>query len=154
MSTKFPMDKGKSQEPLGELRNIMNEFFHRKPVKGFLQSMDEFFQMPFSTFPVQLKETDEAQIISAELPGVKKEQIAIHILDRSITITVKNVEIITEENEARNLYKRSQSMQQMSRNIFLGFSIDEQRVKASYQNGLLKIKVPKPKSKQITISEE
>lgn len=153
-SKQLPSDPGKNHEPLGELRNFMNDFFHRRPVKGFLQSMDEFFQMPFSTFPVQVRETEEEHLIIAELPGIKKEQISIAVLDRSITITVKNTETITETKDSTNFYKRSQSFQQMSRNIFLGFAVDERKVKASYQNGLLKIRVPKPKSKQITIHQE
>lgn len=145
MSSKLPNDP---------LKNFMHDFFHKRPVKGFLQSMDEFFQLPFSTFPVHVRETEEEQIITAELPGVKKEQISIDVLDRSIGITVKNTEIIQEENDVANFYKKSQSTQQMSRNIFLGYPVDERRVKASYKNGLLKIKVPKPKSKQITINYE
>lgn len=145
MSSKLPNDP---------LKNFMNDFFHRRPVKGFLQSMDEFFQMPLSTFPVQVRETAEEHIITAELPGVKKEQIFITILDRSIEITVKNTEMVTEENEATGYYRKRHSNQLMSRNIFLGFAVEEQKVKAAYQNGLLKIKIPKPKRKAITISDE
>lgn len=151
MSSNLPNGSGNFQDPF---RNLMNDFFHKKPVKGFLQSMDEFFQMPFSTFSVQVKELDEKTLITAELPGVKKEQIYIDVLDRSINITVKNMEIVTEENEEKNIYKKSQTMQQLSRNIYLGYFIDEGKVKATYQNGLLKIHVPKPKGKKVHILEE
>lgn len=156
MSSKLPRDtnKGEYHEPLADFRRMMNDFFLKPPVKGFLQSIDEFFQMPFSTFPVQVKELQDEQIITAELPGVKKEQVNIDVLDSSIMITVKNIEIITEENESKNIYKKSQSMQQMSRNIYLGYPIDERKVKASYQNGLLKIRVPKPQGKKINILDE
>lgn len=151
MSSNLPKGPGNFQDPF---RHLMNDFFHKKPVKGFLQSMDEFFQMPFSTFPVQVQELDDTTLITAELPGVKKEQINIDVLDRSITITVKNMEVVTEEDEKNNYYKKSQSMQHLSRNIYLGQLIDESKVKATYQNGLLKIHVPKPKGKKINIMEE
>lgn len=153
MSSKLPKEPDHYQDPFGDFRNLMNDFFHKRPVKGFLQSMDEFFQMPFSSFPVQVKELDEKIIITAELPGVKKEQIHIDVLERSITISVKNVEMVIEEDEKKNYFKKSQSTQQLSRNIYLGHIIDEASVKASYQNGLLKIRVPKPKGKQIFISD-
>ncbi|MDQ0155177.1 Hsp20/alpha crystallin family protein [Robertmurraya andreesenii] len=153
MSSKLPENKGKNQEPFNEFRTMMNEFFHMRPVKGFLQSIDEFFQMPLPSFPVQLRETDDEQVIIAELPGIKREQISIDVLERSITISVKNTEEIIEENESENYYKKSKSMQQMTRNIYLGQPIDEKRVKATYQNGLLKIRVPKQKGKKIDIYE-
>lgn len=154
MSTNHPDNHGKNQDSLREVRNFMSDFFHKRPVKGFLESIDEFFQMPFPTFPVHIRETDEEQMITAELPGVKREQIHIDVLERSINISVKNSEIITEENEAQNYYKKSQSMQQMCRNIYLGHPIDERRVKATYLNGLLKIRIAKPKGKKIHIIEE
>lgn len=132
----------------GEIRNSL------KPFKGFLQSIDEFFQLPFSSFPIYLKEKDDEHLVVAELPGVKKEQIHIDILNNSLTISVKHHEILTEENEEKQYYKKSQSLQQMSRNIYLGYPIDEKRVRATYQNGLLKIRVPKAKGKKIDILEE
>ncbi|MGG0716749.1 Hsp20/alpha crystallin family protein [Robertmurraya massiliosenegalensis] len=153
MSSKLPKEPENSQDPFGDFRNLMNDFFYKRPVKGFLQSMDEFFQLPLSNFPVQVKELDEKIIITAELPGVKKEQISIDILERSINISVKNVEMVIEEDEKKNTYKKSQSTQQLSRNIYLGHVIDEKNVKASYQNGLLKIRVPKLKGKQILITD-
>lgn len=143
-----------SKPPFGDLRNAMNEFFHARPVKGFLQSMDEFFQTPFSTFPVYVKELDEGHLITAELPGVKREQISIDVLDRSIQILVKNTEIVTEEDDTRHLYRKSETTKQMSRSIYLGYTIDERRVKASYSNGLLKIKIMKPKGKKIELLNE
>lgn len=153
MSSNLPRDPRKHDDPFSDFRGFMNDFFHKPPVKGFLQSMDEFFQMPFSTFSVQVQEFDEEHVITAELPGVKKEQIHIDVLERSINITVKHSEIIEEENDVNKIYKKSQSMQQLSRNIFLGHQIDERKVKASYQNGLLKIRVSKPMGKKIFIEE-
>lgn len=143
-----------SKSPFGDFRNTMNEFLHARPVKGFLQSMDEFFQTPFSTFPVYVKETDDSHFITAELPGIKREQITIDALDRTIHILVKNSETITEEDELRNIYRKSQSVQQMSRKIYLGYPINEKRIKATYQNGLLKITIAKPKGKKIELINE
>lgn len=143
-----------SKPPFGDLRNAMNEFFHARPVKGFLQSMDDFFQTPFSAFPVYVKETEDSHIITAELPGVKREQITIDVLDRTIHILVKNSETITEEDDLRKMFRKSHSVQQMSRKIYLGFPIHEKRIKATYQNGLLKLTVAKPKGKKIQLLNE
>lgn len=134
----------------------MNQFFNEKPVRGFLQTMDEFFRNPFpfhSPFHVDVRETAEEHIITAELPGVKREQIQLDVLDNYVTISVQSHEILTEEDENQKMIKKRQSMQRSSRTIPLPQTITESKVKASYQNGLLKIRVPKQKGKHINIDE-
>lgn len=147
--------KGKNEQ-LGDLMKSMNLFFNEKPVKGFLQTMDEFFKNPFpfhSPFHVDVRETSEEHIITAELPGVKREQIQLDVLDNYVTISVQSNEIYTEEDDNQKIIKRSQSMQRSSRTIPLPQPIIESKVKATYQNGLLKIRIPKQKGKQISIDE-
>lgn len=138
-------------EPFGEIAKAMNDFFHERPVRGFLQSIDEFFNLPFATFPVSVKSYDREHHIVAELPGVKKEQISIDVLNNTLTISVKNGEVIIEEDEVHKVYSRQNKMQQMSRTIALPQPINEKKVKASYNDGLLTIIVPKLPGKKIHI---
>lgn len=148
--------KKERNEPFGDLIKSMNQFFHEKPARGLLQTMDEFFKNPFptsSSFHVNVAETDKEHIISAELPGINKEQIQIDILDNYITISVKSAEMITEEDEKNKIFRRQQSMQRSSRTIALPQPVNEKKVKAVYQNGLLQITVPKQQGKRIFIDE-
>lgn len=147
-------NREEKNEPFGELMRSMNHFFHDKPIKGLLQTMDEFFKNPFpysSPFQVGMDETDKYYIITAELPGVNREQIHLDILGSYITISVRSVESFTEEDSNKNIVKRRQSMQKSTRTIPLPQPIDESKAKASYQNGLLTIQVPKLKGKQLLI---
>ncbi|WNS73988.1 Hsp20 family protein [Bacillus sp. DTU_2020_1000418_1_SI_GHA_SEK_038] len=149
-------DSKKGKNEMGDLMKSMNQFFNEKPVRGFLQTMDEFFRNPFpfhSPFHVDVRETAEEHIITAELPGVKREQIQLDVLDNYVTISVQSHEILTEEDENQKMIKKRQSMQRSSRTIPLPQTITESKVKASYQNGLLKIRVPKQKGKHINIDE-
>ncbi len=141
---------------MGDFVKSMNHFFNERPVKGFLQSIDEFFKSPFpfhATFHVDVRETTEEHIITAELPGVKREQIQLDILDNYVTISVQSNEMFTEEDEHQKIMRRRQTMQKSSRTIPLPQPIIENKVKASYQNGLLKIRIPKQKGKHIKIDE-
>jgi HSP20 family molecular chaperone IbpA len=143
-------------EPFGDLMKSMNQLFHEKPVRGFLQTMDDFFKNPFpnsSSFHVDVAETEKEHIISAELPGINREQIQIDILDNYITISVKSSEMVTEEDEKNNIFRRQQSMQRSSRTVPLPQPVNEKKVKAVYQNGLLQITVPKQQGKRIVIDE-
>lgn len=150
-------NKKDRNEPFGELMKSMNQFFQERPVRGILQTMDEFFKNPFpsslSSFPVSVQETDDEHVITAELPGIKKEQIQLDVLDNYMTITVFSTESITEEDENQKIVKKQQSMKKSIRTIPLPQPINESKVKASYQNGLLKIRVPKQKGKQIMIDK-
>src|SRR4051794_33561432 len=103
MSSITPNDKNnhknKKSEPFGELIKTMNDFFNEKPIRGFLQSMDDFFKTPFppvSGFATETVETGNEYIITAELAGIKKEQIHLNIVGNYLTISVENHVIETE----------------------------------------------------------
>lgn len=153
MSSHLPDNpkKGGLPDPFDEFFHSINHFFRKWPMKSLLESMDEFFQMPAGTFYVDVREEKDEHIITAELPGVKKEQISVDILDHFITISVIHEEIETRENEQKQQFSRRESYRRSVRRIYLGHPIDERTVQASFQNGLLKIRVPKQKAKRIHI---
>lgn len=146
--------KSDLQDPFSGWFHSMNELFHKGPIKGLLESMDELFNTPFTSFYVDVRENSNEHVISAELPGVKKEQIIIDAFENSLTITVNHEEIVTEENDLKNLYKRKESFQRMVRRIYLGHPINKQKIKATFKNGLLTLRVPKEKGIIIDIDEE
>jgi HSP20 family protein len=158
LSSNLPGDhkNSKKPEPFGELMKSMNEFFNEKPIKGFLQTMDEFFKRPFpfdAGFRIDLRETDNEYIVTAELPGVKREQIHIHANGNYLTITVENNELETSEDERNHSFQRRYLRQHSSRTITLPQSINEKLVKASYRDGLLQIKIPRIKGTVIEIDD-
>ncbi|MDQ0271033.1 Hsp20/alpha crystallin family protein [Cytobacillus purgationiresistens] len=148
------MSEKSKNEPFGDLMKSMNQFFHEKPVKNILQSMDDFFKNPFpnsASFHVELKEKDENYVITAELPGINREQIQLDVINNYVKITVKQLNIFTTEDENQQITKKQQSFQQSTRTVPLPHHINEKKVKATYENGLLTIKVPKEKGKRISL---
>jgi HSP20 family protein len=160
MSSMPPNDKNnlksKKQEPFGELMKSMNDFFNEKPIRGFIQSMDDFFKTPFppvSAFHVETIESGNEYTISAELPGVKKEQIHLNIIGNYITISVENKVVEMEEDDKNQHFRRKFSQQQLSRTISLPQPINEKKIKASYRDGLLQIRIPQEKGKVIELED-
>lgn len=146
----------KRKDPFSELMKPLDQFFQEKPVKGFLQSIDELFQNSFpvaAPFHIDLSETNDEYIIVAELPGIKRDQIKINVLENYVTVSVQATEAIIEEDENRKIYRRQQSLQQSSRTIPLPQPINEKRANASYKDGLLRINVPKLKGKRILLND-
>lgn len=154
MSSNLPEKKPKKdREPFGDFIRSMNTFFHEKPVKGLLESIDEFFKNPFPnlSFPVDVVETNKEFIITAELPGIKRDQIQIDTIGNQLTISINNTEEISEEDDINHVYRRSHSIQRSSRTINLPVPIIEKQVKATYKDGLLQIRIPRRSGKSISI---
>lgn len=133
----------------------MNDLIHEKPVKGFLQTIDEFFNHPFpnGAFPVEVRETENEYIITAELPGVKKEQISLNILPNHLSISIENKELETKEDLNNHFFQKRVSQQRLSRTIPLPVIINEKLVKAFYRDGLLTIQIPIARGKTINIED-
>jgi HSP20 family protein len=154
MSSQLPENKNKkNKESFGEIMKSMNSFFTERPIKGLLESIDEFFKNPLTplSFPIELTETSKEYIITAELPGIKKEQIQIDTTGSQITISIKNREELAEIDEINQSYRRRHSIQKSSRSVNLPVPIDEKQVKASYKDGLLQIRIPRKIGKSIQI---
>jgi HSP20 family protein len=155
MSSQLPRKNNKrdDKESFGEIVKSMNAFFAERPLKGILESIDEFFKNPFTqlTFPVELTETRKDYLITAELPGIKKEQIHLDVIGNQMTISISNLEQITEEDEMNQIYRRRHSIQKSSRSIHLPVQIIEKQVQAKYKDGLLQVRVPKNIGKSIQI---
>jgi HSP20 family protein len=159
MSSMPPSDQNNNKkvkpEQFRDFFRTMNDFIHEKPVKGFLQSIDEFFNSPFPSgaFPVEVRETEDEYIITAELPGVKKEQIRLNILPNHVSISVENKEMETKEDLNNHFFQKRISQQRLSRTIPLPKTINEKLVKASYRDGLLTIGIPQIRGKTINIED-
>ncbi|CAM3888922.1 Hsp20/alpha crystallin family protein [Mesobacillus zeae] len=145
----------KALQPFGELLDTMNVFLSEKRVRGFLQTMDDFFQISssHSSFPVHVSETKNENIITAELPGVKKEQIKLEAYASHLTISIESHESQSGADDKSKAYFRKEAFQQSSRTVALSHPIDESGITASYQDGILEVRVRKPNGKSIRIHE-
>lgn len=111
----------------------------------FLENLfDEDFFSPFvssrGAFRVDLKETDDAYIIEADLPGVNKEDIKIGLQKNYLTITAQRNEATEEKRE--NYVRQERRYGQMQRSFYVT-NVDEDKVTAEYKNGVLKVTLPK-----------
>jgi len=99
---------------------------------------------------LDLFEDKDNLIARAELPGLKKEQIKISLQEGVLTIFGERV------REKEGEYHRSERFHgQFRRSLFLPKSVQADKVKATYKDGLLTVILPKTeeaKPKQIEVS--
>ncbi|WP_062104837.1 Hsp20/alpha crystallin family protein [Bacillus niameyensis] len=155
MEEKRPLNSNNRQleDSFRHFMSTMDRLFAEPPNRGLLQSMDDFFTQskPFGGFPVNLKEQDNEYIVQAELPGVKKEQIAIEVLPQYVSISVKQEESIRKEDHHNSIFHQKGLSRKMSRTIPLSKPVIHNRANAHYENGMLTIKIPKEKGRKINI---
>ncbi|PLT34912.1 Hsp20/alpha crystallin family protein [Bacillus sp. V5-8f] len=151
-SEKHKSRKSSHGQTFNEFMTTMDRLFAEKPLKGILQSMDDFFGSIERSFPVEISEKDTYYHIKAALPGIKREQIDIEMLSQGVVISVKNY-VQAVKFTANKAPKRRPSPNTVSRTINLAKPIDEQRATANHRDGVLEIKIPKLKGKRITIND-
>ena len=93
---------------------------------------------------VDMSETDDEIRITAELPGVNKDDLEISVSEGRVTIRGEKKE--QEENKGKDYYRLERSYGAYQRSFSLPCEIDEDKVDASFKHGVLDIKLPKTKA--------
>ncbi|QXM05428.1 heat shock protein Hsp18 [Crassaminicella indica] len=110
----------------------------------FNNFFDDDFFAPMTTlgnsFKVDLKETENEYIVEADLPGINKEAIDIDYESNYLTITAKREETINDEKD--NYVRRERSYGEFKRKFYID-NVNEEKIDASFKDGVLKITLPK-----------
>jgi len=134
MSGLVPFNKKSSllNADFGDLHNMVDDFFTENwPMRRSLER---------DTFKLDVQEKENEYLIEAELPGVNKEEINLELNEGRLTISIKREEKIDEEK--KNYIHKERRYSSMSRSVYLADS-NAEGVKASLDNGVLKINVPR-----------
>ena len=128
----------------------INRFFDRPFLPSEWQSEEACME---SWKPmVDIYEDEDNIVIKAELPGVDKKDIHVDIKDRVLTLSGER----SYDNEVKedNYYRRERAYGKFQRAFSLPDTLDPDKIKADFKDGVLKIDIPKPeekKPKQITV---
>ncbi|MBI4557549.1 MAG: Hsp20/alpha crystallin family protein [Candidatus Hydrogenedentes bacterium] len=144
MSNLLPV---KWKESVDRARDNVMGFFTRwlpahLPHSG---SSDEDFRMPSLIAhggpAVDVTEEDDMVRVTAEMPGLDEKDITVGIAGNHLTIQgEKNA---SREEKDRDYYYQERSYGSFSRVVTLPCEVDNTKAKAKYQNGVLKISLPK-----------
>ena len=119
--------------------NIFDDFFERvpNPIKAVRQ-----ITVP-QVMRTDIKENDKGFTLSIDLPGYKKEDITAEIKDGYLSVCAKTCEEHEEKDDEGVYIKRERTFGSCSRNFYIGEEIEETEVKAKFEDGILKVFVPK-----------
>ncbi len=103
--------------------------------------------------PVDIRETADDYEVVAELPGMTKKDVSVTLEDNVLTISGSR-EFENNETEG-TIHRKERTYGSFTRAFTLPSRADVNKVKATFKNGLLTLRVPKAeeaRSRQIEIS--
>jgi len=139
-----------------------------RPVRNIINLQDEVNRMFESFFEksshsmedgglwapaTDVSETRGDVVVSVELPGMKKDEIKITVQDNILTIQGEKKQ--EKEEKDSNYHRLERAYGFFSRSFTLPTTIKADQIKASYEQGVLKVSLPKAeeaKPKEIPIS--
>ena len=106
--------------------------------------------------PVDIYETGDSLVLKAELPGINPDDVEIRVEDN--TLYLKGERKFAKEVKDENLHRVERSYGTFTRSFALPNTIDSDKVKAEYENGILTLTMPKreeakPRTIRINVSK-
>lgn len=125
---------------MGRLFNEMTRDFGMQPFFG-----EDVETGAFSP-NVDLVEEDHFYRVSVELPGMTEKDIDLSLKEGVLTIRGEKKSEVKKEEE--NVYRMECAYGAFQRNIPLPSEVDEEKIEATFDKGILKITLPKSKEKE------
>ena len=110
---------------------------------------DDFFPdfaYSFKSMRTDIKDNDNEYLLEVELPGFNKDEVKISLDDGYLTVAASKNENKEDEND--KYIKKEIYTSKQERSFYFG-NIDESKISAKFENGILKISVPKDELPQL-----
>ena len=115
-----------------DVDNVFDDFFNR----NLFQPSDTQISPR-----INVEENDNEWLISAELPGVAKEDVKVNFQDNVLTISGEKK--FEKEDKNKNYHRVERSYGKFSRSLNINSSILAEKIDAGYKDGILTISMPK-----------
>ena len=140
--------------------NLMrNDFWNGNLFDGFMNDMfdDDFFggKNPLygkhakNMMNTDIRETDDGYELDIDLPGFRKDEIQAELKDGFLTVSAAKGLDKEEKNNKGEYIRRERYTGSMSRSFYVGEHLNEEDIKAKYEDGILKLSVPKKEVKEL-----
>ena len=126
------------QKRTGDVFDVFEDFF--KPM---------FYDEQLDSMRTDIKETDKDYQLAIEMPGFRKEEIKVSLENGYLTVSAEKNETEEEGKEGAK-YLRRECRMSCQRSYYVGDKVQEEAVKAKYENGMLQLTVPKEEPKKIS----
>lgn len=127
MADLFPRSFSDGEEMIGRL---MNNFWQDRSLATDIKEFDSYYE------------------VKADLPGIKKEDIKVTYANDTLTIRAKHTANSEEKDDDGHYLRRERTSSTYERSFAMK-DIDEENIKASFENGVLTLELQKKVVKEI-----
>ena len=96
-----------------------------------------------------VKETDTGYEVDIDLPGFKKDEINAQLDNGYLTISAAKGLDKDEKDKKGKFIRKERYAGAMSRSFYVGEGITQEDIKAKYEDGILRLSVPKKEAKAV-----
>ncbi len=113
---------------------------------------DDFGDFPFggltrynanTLMKTDVKENDKGYALTIDMPGIDKEDVKAELRDGYLTVRVESNYSNDDRDSEGRYIRRERHYGSCSRSFYVGNSVTQDEIKASFKNGTLKLTVPK-----------
>ena len=124
--------------------NLFDEFFDDfvRPVKSNTTAIPAVMR-------TDVRENATGYELDIDLPGYKKEDVQAQLKDGYLTITATSKTNNEEKDDAGKYIRRERYYGTCSRSFYVGEDIQQEDIKANFEDGILKIGIPKKEAKPV-----
>ena len=134
-------------DPVRELDSLQSDL--NRLFDGFFQSRTANGSASRRWIPaMDLAETEDQLVLRADLPGLTEDDVDIEIKDGVLTVTGERKAEHEEKSEGYHRVERA--FGSFSRSLSLPQGIDAGAVSASFDRGVLEVRIPKPEERKAT----
>ncbi len=119
--------------------DVFDNFFN-----NFMWPADSSYNVP----KVDIEDKGDAYVLTADMPGVAKEDIKLTYDNEVLTLSASHVESKDEQDEQKN-YIRKERMSSSFCRQFPVSGIRKEGIQASFENGVLTMTLPKEEKQQV-----
>ncbi len=130
----IPFRTHNTNELGGTFADFISDFFN----DDFFSPMEMISGM--NQFSADVRETENEYLVSAELPGVNKEDIKLDYDNNNLIIRAKRQE--AHDDSRDNYIRKERSYGEISRSFYID-NVNKEGIRAKFDNGELKIILPK-----------
>lgn len=106
-----------------------------------------------SLMRTDIRETDGSFELDIDLPGFKKENVNAQLENGYLTINASKNSDQDEKDSQGKYIRRERFTGHCSRSFYVGENVTQQDIKAKFENGILKLSIPKKDAKQVEQSK-
>ena len=142
--------------PMRRNRNLLSELM-TDPFDAFFNAasapMQAMQKMSPTLMHTDIKETDGGYELTIDLPGFKKDDVQAELKDGYLTINAQTQSESEDKDEEGTYVRKERFSGKCSRTFYVGDDVEEDDIKAKFEDGVLKIAVPK-KQEQPKLEEK